>query len=221
MPWPIPDIDFGDTYDLGSIVFSLPVGTITIPSLTNVDLNIPNLTATNMSATANPLSVQAKSITVDTTDANKITLPSAGFSIAGLMLNGAQGTGVKVPAATMDGATIAHVHGSPLSIPTVGLNNLKLPSAQIPLATTTVPLNVPADLQTDSVGFDAGILTASLDITPSVVAHINSLELHNANATATVGQIVVNNVTLPYDVLNLTLSQVGINTIEIPSFSIS
>jgi hypothetical protein len=31
-----------------------------------------------------------------------------------------------------------------------------------------------------------------------------------------VSQIVLNDVTLPYDALNLTLSQIGINTIDIP-----
>ena len=35
------------------------------------------------------------------------------------------------------------------------------------------------------------------------------------------GQIVLHNVTLPYDVLNLTLSQIGINTVAIPAFNVS
>ena len=43
----------------------------------------------------------------------------------------------------------------------------------------------------------------------------------NANASASVGQVVLHNVTLPYDALNLTLSQIGINTVAIPAFNVS
>jgi len=60
-----------------------------------------------------------------------------------------------------------------------------------------------------------------LHITSSVLSHIDHLEITGANANATVGQIVLNNVVLPYDVLNLTLSQVGINTIGIPALSVT
>ena len=51
--------------------------------------------------------------------------------------------------------------------------------------------------------------------------NVNHIEITGADASATVGQIVLHNVTLPYDVLNLTLSQIGINTVAIPAFNVS
>jgi hypothetical protein len=51
--------------------------------------------------------------------------------------------------------------------------------------------------------------------------HVGHLEITDAAASATVGSIALNNVTLPYDVLNLTLSQVGIKTIDVPAFNVS
>ena len=51
--------------------------------------------------------------------------------------------------------------------------------------------------------------------------NVNHIEITGANASATVGQIVLHNVTLPYDVLNLTLAQVGLNTVQIPAFNVS
>jgi len=39
--------------------------------------------------------------------------------------------------------------------------------------------------------------------------------------SATVGQMTLQNVTVPFDVLNLTLSQIGIDTIAIPTFTAS
>ena len=52
-----------------------------------------------------------------------------------------------------------------------------------------------------------------------MLSHIDHLEITNANATATVGQVVLHNVTLPYDVLNLTLSQIGKDTVSIPAYN--
>ena len=43
------------------------------------------------------------------------------------------------------------------------------------------------------------------------------LELTDATASATIGSLTLNNVTLPYDVLNLNLANVGINTVQIPT----
>jgi hypothetical protein len=64
-------------------------------------------------------------------------------------------------------------------------------------------------------------LKFTLIVTPLVVSHIPFLEINNSNATATTGRVVVHNVTLPFDVLNLTLSQIGINAIQIPTFTAS
>src|SRR5436190_9719785 len=57
LPWPLDDINIGDTNYLGTFAFSLPpVGDVIIPGLSNLHFNIPQLTANNVAATANPLS---------------------------------------------------------------------------------------------------------------------------------------------------------------------
>ena len=222
LPDGIPDIDIGDTYNLGSFSFSMPVGDITIPGLNNIHLHIPTLTAQNMSVSANPLTnLHLAHASAEQIRAQNVTLPAAGFTIAGLTLNSIHASAISVPAANVDQATIGHVHGDPVMIPSFTLSNLNLPAAQIPTISSTAPLNIPANLQGPSPGFDAGILRVVLHITSSVLSHIDHLEITGANANATVGQIVLNNVVLPYDVLNLTLSQVGINTIGIPALSVT
>ena len=114
-----------------------------------------------------------------------------------------------------------HVHGDPAKIPAFTLNNVQLPAAQIPSITSTIPLSIPADLETVSAGFDAGVLRVAIHIQPSVLFHVERLQITNASASATVGQVVLHNVTLPFDALNITLSQIGIDTIEIPSFTLA
>jgi hypothetical protein len=221
LPDGIPDINIGDTYDLGSFDFSMPVGNVVLPGLNNIHVHIPSLTAQNMSVAASPLSVQLQNASVEQVHAQNVTLPAAGFSIAGLTLDSVQGHDVSVPAAHVDQASIGHLHGDALSIPSFRLNNLNLPSASIPQISSTAPLNIPANLETLAPGFDAGLLRVAIHITPSVLSHVDHLEITGANASATAGQIVLHNVTLPYDVLNLTLSQIGINSVQVPAFNVS
>lgn len=224
LPWPIPDINEGDTYDLGSLGFSAAVGDITIPALNNIHIHIPSLVAQNTSVSANPVTnLQLHNATADQIRAQNVALPSAGFTIAGLALNSVQGSAISIPAAKIDQAAVGHVRGDPLSIPTVSLSHLNLPAAQIPHVSSSAPLDIPANLSPQALGFgdNDSLLSAHVTLTPSARSHIDHLEISNANASATVEQVVLHNVVLPYDVLNLTLSQVGINTIGIPAFTIS
>jgi hypothetical protein len=222
MPDWIPDIDFGDSYDLGTLSFGpINIGDVVIPGLNNVQLHIPTMTAQNMAVSANPLGLKANNATADQIHAAGLALPSAGFSIAGLALTSIQGNTISVPAAKLDHASIAHLHGDPIQVPAFTGSNLTLPSAQIPQVSSSAPLDIPANLSTLTVGFDAGILSVHIHLTPSALMSVNHLEITNANANATVGQLVLHNVTLPYDVLNLTLSQIGINTVAVPAFNVA
>ena len=142
-----------------------------------------------------------------------------------IRLNSIQGDNITVPAAGVREATVGHLTGNPLNVGEFSLNSLTLGSATVPLIRNTSPFDVPANLESrrlpPDAPFDLGLLEFSLIITPSATAHIPYLEIDNSNATATTGRIVARNVTLPFDVLNLTLSQIGINTIGIPSFTAS
>jgi hypothetical protein len=111
--------------------------------------------------------------------------------------------------------------GDAISIPAFTLTNLNLPAAQIPSVSSIAPLTIPADLPSLNVGFDASILKVVIKFTPSALSKVSQLTINNATANATAGQVVLHNVTLPYDVLNLALSQVGINSISIPAFNVA
>ena len=221
LPDGIPDINVGDTYDLGSFSVSLPVGDIALPALSNLKFDIPSLTAQNLSVNAEPLSLALANVAADTIEATNIALPRNGFTLSGLSLGSVSATGLGVPDATLAQATIQHVHGDPAHIPAFTLNSVQLPSAQIPSITSAIPLSIPADLETVSAGFDAGILRVAIHIQPSVLFHVEHLQITNANASATVGQVVLHNVTLPFDALDITLSQIGIDTIAIPNFTVA
>jgi hypothetical protein len=216
LPWPLSDIDIGSTFDLGTITFSMNAGDIVLPVLSNIHIHIPSLTALNMSVSANPLTnLQLQNAAAERIRAQNVALPSGGFTVGGLTLNSVQGSAISVPAAKLDQATVGHLHGDPVRIPAFALGGLNLPVVQIPDISSSAPLDIPADLLSQTVSFDAGILRAGITITPSALSHIDHLEIFGASANASVGQVVLHNVVLPYDVLNLTLAQVGINTIVI------
>jgi hypothetical protein len=222
LPDGIPDINEGGTIPLGSFSFTAP----TIPQinilLNNVHLNVPSLTAQNISASANPLSLQLANVAADQIEALDVDLPTAGFTITGLTLSSVAVNGIDVPAANVGQATVGHIHGDPLKIASFTLGGLNLPTVTIPAIHSTAPLDIPSPTlilpggNRPGFGDNNSLLSVHLDIQPSALTHIDQLDITGANASATVSQIVLNDVTLPYDALNLTLSQIGINTIDIP-----
>jgi len=124
MPDWIPDINEGDTYDLGSFsVGPVPIGTIVVPGVNNIHLDIPTLQAQNVSVAANPI---------------------------GLSLHN---------------ASAEQVHATK--------------------------------------------------------AQIDQLVIRNVTASTSIGKIELQNVVAPYELLNLTLSQVGIDTISVPTVAIA
>jgi hypothetical protein len=222
LPWPIPDIDLGDTIDLGSPSFSMSVGNVTIPGLNDVRVRIPTLTASNTSAAISPLTnLQLGSAVAEQIRAHNVAVPAQEFTVVGLGLNSVQGSGIGLPSANVEDATVGSVRGDPVTIGEIAVGSLALPAASIPEITSRAPLDIPADLDPRSFRMDAGILVLTLTITPSSRSHVERLRITNANASASVDRIAVRNVVFPYEVLNLTLSQVGIETIQIPAFAVS
>ncbi|MDQ6674793.1 MAG: hypothetical protein M3069_29325 [Chloroflexota bacterium] len=231
LPDGIPDIDEDVPFDLGTVkippdpIPSINIGDVTVPTLTNIQLHIPTLLAQNMSVNADPLAVHLNAATAQTIHATNAALPVGGFTIAGLTLNSVSGNTVSVPDAKLDSATIAHLTGTPASLPAFGLKTLALPTASVPdgLA-SSAPLNIPAQLS--EFIFTAGrphddLVSIALHVTPFAQMHVDHLDIASATASASAQTIELHNVTLPYDVLNLTLSQIGITTVEIPTFTIS
>ena len=52
-------------------------------------------------------------------------------------------------------------------------------------------------------------------------AHIDQLVIRNVKANLSIGKIELHNIVAPYELLNLTLAQVGIETISVPSVAIA
>jgi hypothetical protein len=211
------------TEHLLNLEFTIPLPDLTIAPLNNIAINIPTLTATNVTVKAKPMVLAVNNATATHVGATNTTLPTAGFSIAGLTLNSVDGSAVTVPAANLDSASVDRVQADPINLAEVGLTDLNVQAAESPLITNTAPLVMPLALgPLPSIPIiDLGFLSVDLVITPEVITHVGHLEITDVKATATVGEMTLQNVTVPFDVFNLTLAHIGINTVAIPTFTAS
>ena len=217
----VPDIDERGTIDLGKPSFTVPLGDVKIPALQSFTVSVDSLTATNVAAAASPLTnLQLGSAVAEQIRARNIAVPSQGFQIAGLTIGSARAEGIAVPGANVEDVTIGRVKGEALPMGSLTLTNLNLPPA-----TVSDIRSENIDVRAVQVGkvfhADLGILELSLTVTPEARGQIEQLLIGRVTASTTIGRIEMTDVVAPYEFLNLTLSQIGIETIEIPTLSVA
>lgn len=214
-------IDEAGSEDLDSPSFAVGFGDIRVPGLENLKIDIASLSANNVAATANPVAnLQLGSAVAEQIRARNLQLPAQGFSIAGLGIGGLNVGGFGVPAASLDSLTIGRLHGDAFPLGQMALANLALPSAAI---ADIVGQGVDATATPKPKAFhlDLGCLDLTLKVNPQAQAHIDQLMIHNVTASTSIGKIELRNVVAPYELLNLSLAQVGIDTITVPSVAIA
>jgi len=203
------------------IDFAVTFGDVTIPALQDVTVDVANFTVSNVAASSNPLSnLRLGAVVAEQIRARNVVLPSQGFTIAGLTLGSVQATGVGVPAAGVDEVTIGRVHGDAMSMADITVSNLGLPNLTVG-DVDSQSIDVSATEQTKVYNVGDDILTVTLKITPTVSTHIDRLHIGNIQASTSIDSISLHNVVAPYEFLNLTLSQIGIDSISIPSAVVS
>jgi hypothetical protein len=214
-------IDDSGTEDLDSPTFIVGFGDIRVPGIENLKIAIDSLALDNPAATINPVSnIQLGAAVAEQIQAKNLRLPTAGFSLSGLGIGGLNLGGFGVPAATLDSVTIAKVHGDATPFGQMALNNLALPSVTIPDIVGQGVDSV-ATPKPKAFHLDLGCLDLTLRVNPTAEAHIDQLVIRNVKANLSIGKIELHNIVAPYELLNLTLAQVGIETISVPSVAIA
>jgi len=128
--------------------------------------------------------------------------------------------GLGVPAATLDSVTIGKVHGDATPFGQMALSNMALPSVSIPDIVGQGVDSV-ATPKPKAFHLDLGCLDLVLKVNPQAQAHIDQLVIHNVKASTSIGKIELHNIVAPYELLNLTPSQVGIDTISVPTVALA
>ncbi len=215
------DIGENGTIDIGQPSITVPLGNVEMQGLESFSVDLPGVSLANVDASVSPVTnLQLGAATAEQIQARSVIVPAQGFTVAGLGLGSLNGAGVAVPAATTDQVTIGRVHGDALPLGQVAMTDLKLPSADVS-DLVGGSLDVAATATGYAFSADAGIFRMTLHLTPSARAQVDQLQVSGIQSTATIGRIEMNDVVAPYELLNLTLSQIGIDTIDIPTFGIS
>ena len=218
---PGKSIDDSGTEDLDSPEFIVGFGDIKIPGFENLKIDIASLTANSVSATADPVSnLQLGKANADQVQATNLKLPTDGFNIAGLGIGGLNVGGVGVPKIGVDSVAIGHVHGDAFPLGQMAISNLALPGAAVP-DIVGQGVDVTETPKPKAFHLDLGCLDLTLKVNPVAEAKIDQLVISNVRASTSIGKIELQNVVAPYDLLNLTLGQIGINTLSLPTISIA
>jgi len=214
-------IDDNGTEDLDSPTFIVGFGDIRVPGFENLKVAIDTLSIDNPAAVVSPLnSLQLGAAIAETIQARNLTLPSQGFTLTGLGIGGLNIGGFGVPAAKLDSVTIGRVHGDAFPMGPMSLSNLGFPSVTIPdivgQGVDTVGTPKPKAFH-----LDLGCFDLTLKVNPTAEAHIDQLVIRNITANTSIGKIELDNVVAPYELLNLTLSQIGIDNVSVPTVAIA
>ena len=214
-------IDESGTEDLPDPVFTCNFGNISVPGLENIKIDVASLTANDVEATAAPLAnLQLGAAVAEQLRARNLTLPSQGFTIAGLGLGGLQAAGFGAPGASLESLAIGRLHGEAVPLGGMTLTNLALPSASV-ADIVGQGVDVTATPRGKAYHLDLGCLDLTLKIKPKAEAQIDELVISNPSASTSIGRIELHNVVAPYELLNLTLSQIGIETVQVPTVAIA
>jgi hypothetical protein len=209
------------TINLGQPSVTVPLGDVRIPGLQTFDVNMGQLSVANLTATTSPLNnLRLGTAVAEQIRARNTTAPAQGFQIAGLGLNALRMDGVGVPAVRMEDVSIARVKGEALPLGGMTLANLALPATAVGDIVSTA-MDVRATAARHDIVADAGLLEITLQITPSARAQIDRLSISGLNASGSIGSIELRDAVAPYELLNLTLSEIGIQSIDIPTIGVS
>lgn len=221
-PGPL-DLNESGTNSLGGVDIPFALGDAEILALRNINLNIADLTAAQVKTNADPVSgIRLTGLAAEGVHASDVTVPSAGFEVPGLGLTALQLNAVDVPAATVGSAAVARLRGDPLSLPALRLTGLHLPAASAGDITSGA-LDIPVRRRDpiELPGLDIGFFAASLIIDSGARMHVDSMLMTGVRAGADVDAIVLRNVTLPFEAADITLSDLGIDTIDVPTIGVA
>lgn len=217
LPWPFGNYTIATTTtDLGSLTFTLPLGSVSIPGMQQITVTIAEAGVTNLQANASPLS----NLGLGSADASQIllsnmTLPTGDFQLIGMALGSAQLAGVSLPTGNINSITIGELKGNALPLAQLVIAGINLPNTAIAnIASEAISATAIGD--TEELDADLGVLSIGLQVTPSVTMNVGQLTLSDMTAGGTIGSAEINGMKIPYDIRNLTLTNVDLNTIQIP-----
>lgn len=216
------DLTRSGTLNLGTLELGIGLGHVTLPGLSSLDLDVPDLAVPDLSLVVGALrNLKLGPLLAERVKVQGLAMPPAGFALDGLGLGQAAVQGLAVPGASIDGVTVRRVSGGSLPIGGLAVPGVAFPSVKVPRVGCR---KVAADTEpvvTEMPEADAGLLKGTLTVTTTAHLEIGELRLDGIKAAASVGEIALRNVELPFEILDLSLSQIGLERIGVPSMKVN
>lgn len=204
------------TVKMGSHSMTVRLGDITVPGLQSFTLDLPSTTVERLQAVVAPLQdLHLGRLVAEQLRLQGVTAPVPDLTLTGLGVGRIGLTGLGVPAAAATSATVERVHGGSVPIGLVTIPELRVPEVSAGRITSEA---VDASGTANPVRYtaDAGLLELTLHCTPEARIRARELRLDNLRTGVRIGAVELHDVVLPYEVLGLSLSDIGIDTITVP-----
>lgn len=221
---PFGKIDFtqSGTLDLGKLEMAIGLGDVGLPGLAKLALDVPEVELSDLPIVVGAIrNMKLGALLAERVKAQGLAAPKGGFKLDGLGLGNTSVEDLALPDAKLDKVTVGKVSGGSLPLPAFSIPGLAFPQVAVPsLASGKVGVDT-NPVVTPMPEADIGLLKAQLTVTTTAHLDIEELRLDNLQAAASIGEIVLDDVELPYEILDLTLSQVGIESIGVPAVKVS
>jgi hypothetical protein len=217
----IGDFGWSDTIDFGTLSATIPFGDVTVPGVRALKIDVPEIAVSNLSAVVGAIrNLQLGPLVAEKIAARNVVAPEPDFTLSGLGLGTVVLGGASVPHAAVGEVTVVRMHVDALPLGTVTIPGLSLPRTAVG-DIVSEGLDVSASSNPYRFPVDAGVISVTLWVTPSAEIKMDELRITNVAAAASLGAITLQDVVLPYDVMNLKLSELGIETIAVPTLEVS
>jgi hypothetical protein len=210
------------TDNLGSVSFGINVGDVLVPSLNNIPLTIPNLTATNVAADIAPITnLDLAGGGFTGLNAMNATIPADGFQLSGLGVGSVSISNGQVPRTLVEKVSIQDFKpNGNIVVPSLQLGPVQLPSANAGDIRTGAAIAFDGIASKRGLSANLGIFGITIWVTPIAHISIGSLDLQGVSIAGSVNQATVLNVSVPIDIRGINLKTINIGQIDVNNITL-
>jgi len=216
------DLSQSGTMDLGKLDLGVGLGHVDLPGLADLKLDMADFSVADLEVVVGALkTLKLGAVLAERVKAQGLVAPTQGFQLGGLGLASAGVQGATVAAASVDKVSVGRVSGGSLPLAGLTIPGIAFPQVKVPSVTCQQFGSASNPLVTPLPEADVGVLKAQLTVTTTARFDVDELRLEGIKASASVAEVSLKNVELPFELLDLSLSQIGIESIGVPEMKVN
>lgn len=216
------DLTQSDTMDLGRLDLGIGLGHVDLPGLADLKLDMADFSIADLEVIVGALKkLKLGAVLAERVKAQGLVAPTQGFQLGDLGLAGAGVQGLAVAGASVDQVSVGRVAGGSLPLAGLTIPGLAFPQVKVPNVSCQKFGSASNPLVTPLPEADMGVLKAQLTVTTTARFDVDELRLQGIKASASVDEVSLKNVELPFELLDLSLSQIGIESIGVPDMKVN